>query len=113
MDGWKTKRTARSPPPAPLRKVKRPVAKPKQRKLVLEDPDEWVVREATAPAKLRCSPPDVEVASITAPSEPVETPVARPAVKSGDPTPGLSLDEMVKKYPPLSIRPADDVDGWL
>ena len=113
MDGWRTKRTARSPPPAPVRKAKRPLRKPKDRILVLEDPDDWVMREATAPAKLSCSPPNVEVASITAPSEPVDMPVARPAVKPVALTPGLSLDEMVKKYPPLSIRPADDVDGLL
>ena len=65
--------------------------------LVLEDPDEWVVREASAPTKLSCSPPDVEVASITAPSEPVDTPVARLAVKPVAQTHGLSLDQMVKK----------------
>eukprot|EP00966_Prymnesium_polylepis_P085480 1979136-Prymnesium_polylepis.1 len=52
MDGWRTKRTARSPPPAPVRKVKRPTGRPKERALVLDDPDDWVVREAPAPTKL-------------------------------------------------------------
>ena len=113
MDGWRTKRSARSPPPAPLRKAKRPVGKPKERMLVLDDPEDWVVREAPAPAKLSCSPPDVEVASITTPSEPVNTPIARPPVKPVALKPGLSLAELIRKYPSLSIRQADDPDGWL
>ena len=113
MDGWRTKRSAHSPPPAPVRKAKRPVGQPKKRALVLEDPDDWVVREAPTPTKLSCSPPDVEVASITTPSEPVKTPIARLPVKPVDPKPGLSLAELLMKYPPLSIRQADDPDGWL
>ena len=81
--------------------------------LVLEDPDDWVVREAPAPAKLSCSLPDVEVASITTPSEPVNTPIATPPVKPVASKPCLSLAEIMRKYPPLSIRQADDPDGWL
>ena len=92
--------------------------------LVLEDPDEWVVREASAPTKLTCCPPDVEVASITAQTEPVVAaseakpvdttaqPVQEAPAMAAEPFPCPWLADLIAKYPPLRVK-ATEPDDWF
>ena len=110
MNGeWRTKRSAQAPA-APLRPSKRPFARPKARVLDMDDFDDWPVREASFPVKLTCSPLDVDSASLTsASSQSIEAPsVAKPMASKPVP-----FEELVRKYPPLSVKPANEDDGWL
>jgi hypothetical protein len=102
-DQWRERK--RSAPSAPVRPTKRPARTPKPRALLLDDPDDWIVKDAPAPSKLTCSPPDVEVSAIT-------TKTAS-ELKAPTATVGLTMEELLVKYPPLSIRPANPEDDWF